>query len=72
MCVEDIIKKHTLPVENGKSYNISRDIKYLKNIMLQILTKDDVIKNIGGKVSSWKDTPSKYGYTDPLEDHVIQ
>lgn len=52
MSVEDIIKKHTLPVENGKSYNISRDIKYLKNIMLQILTKDDVIKNIGGKVSS--------------------
>ena len=49
MCVEDIIKKHTLPVENGKSYYISRDIKYLKNIML---TKDDVIKNIGGKVSS--------------------
>ena len=52
MCVEDIIKKHTLPVENGKSYYISRDIKYLKNIMLQTLTKDDVIKNIGGKVSS--------------------
>lgn len=62
MCVEDIIEKHTLPVENGKSYYIFHDIDYLKNIILQTVenrTKDDIIVNIGGEVSSWKATPSK-------------
>ena len=41
MCVEDIIKKHTLPVQNGKSYYMSRDIKYLKNIILQTVANPD-------------------------------
>ena len=33
--------KHTFPVENGKSYYMSRDIKYLKNIILQIVANPD-------------------------------
>ena len=41
MCVEDIIEKHTLPVENGKSYYISHDIDYLKNIILQTVENPD-------------------------------
>lgn len=41
MCVEDIIMEHTFPVENGKSYYMSRDIKYLKNIILQIVANPD-------------------------------
>ena len=41
MCVEDIIEKHTLPVENGKSYYIFHDIDYLKNIILQTVENPD-------------------------------
>ena len=75
MCVEDIIKKHTLLVENDKSCYISRDIKYLKNIILQIVANPDQRRRHQDnrrKVSSWRNTPSKKGYTDSLEDHVIQ
>ena len=41
MCVEDIIKKHTLLVKNHKSYYMSRNIKYLKNIILQTVANPD-------------------------------
>lgn len=41
MCVEDIIEKHTLPVENGKIYYISHGIDYLKYIILQTVENPD-------------------------------
>ena len=40
MNVEDIIKKHTLPVQNGKSY-YTRDVKYVKNIMSETVANPD-------------------------------